>query len=352
MSGKRKKSARRKDLTAEFLAGALEEDRLEAQQRFSERSTGAQQRKIERTALLRAAEQPAEGSGEDLPVGKVVQVYSLFYDVEHEGKLRLCVARKTLNKLLETPIVVGDLVRFRETGAVGERVRPEAVIEQVLPRRTVLMRANSFNPAEVAPIVANAEQMLIVASLLEPPVKWGLVDRMIVAARSGGLAPVICLNKVDLRHGSPGAEDAFDSAEEAMGHYRSLGIVAIQTSATARTGLDELREVLRNKDSVLAGHSGVGKSSLIRALQPTLDIRIGAISSYSGKGIHTTTSSRAHELDFGGRVIDTPGVKHFGLWGVTSENLIEHFPDVEESVAPSWRQESYQRILHSLTVEE
>jgi ribosome biogenesis GTPase len=137
-------------------------------------------------------------------------------------------------------------------------------------------------------------------------------------------------------------------AQEALRHYSSLGIRTLQTSVPRGVGLEELREVLRGRTTVLAGHSGVGKSSLIRALEPTLDIRIGAISGYTGKGRHTTTSARRYALSFGGYVIDTPGVKLFGLWGLSEQNLLEYFPDVSGGSAPPWRQASYQRILQSL----
>src|SRR6266516_2085208 len=106
---------------------------------------------------------------------------------EHEGRIWLCVTRKTLTKVSKTAIVVGDRVRFRESGTKDELGRPEAVIEQVLPRQTILTRAASFKGIDQHPIVANAEQMLIVASVLQPRPKWGLVDRMLVAAQSGGL---------------------------------------------------------------------------------------------------------------------------------------------------------------------
>jgi ribosome biogenesis GTPase / thiamine phosphate phosphatase len=348
MSGNRKKEARQKNITADFLSGNLDEDRIDAGQRFSDRSAGAQRRKMVKTSLLRAAEQVPDAPIDGLPTGQVVQVYSLFYNVAREGRLYLCVLRKTLSKLRETRVIAGDFVRFRETGAVDESGRPEGVIEEVMERTTVLTRCNSVNPADQDPIVANAQQMLIVASLLEPPVKWGLVDRMIVAAQGGRLAPIVCLNKVDLRLSSASAEDDYQAAQHALRHYQSLGIAAMQTSAIGRVGIDELRETLRGKDTVLAGHSGVGKSSLIRAAQPELEIRIRAISAFTGKGTHTTTSSRFYDLDLGGRVIDTPGVKVFGMWGITAENLIEHFPDVAQKTAPPWRVENYGRILESL----
>lgn len=361
--GRPRKAPREKDLTSRYLSGGMDEDRVETQQRFSARSKNAQQEKTLRTFLMRA-EAEAGGDVEALPVGEVVQVFSLFSEVEHGGRTWLCVVRKTLAKVSDTALVVGDRVRFRAIEPAGgapdaggpERPRneqtrePEAVIEQILPRETVLTRSDSFKGIVQHPIVANAGQMLIVASLRHPTVRWGLIDRMIVAARGGGLQPVVCLNKIDLAlpvDGSPEPDDlAF--AREVLAHYRSLGIDAFLASAERGIGLDELRSLLRERTTVLAGHSGVGKSSLVRAIQPQLDLRVGEISRYTNKGRHTTTSARRYPLDFGGAVIDTPGVKHFGLWGVTPENLVNHFPDVGDGSAPEWRRESYERILSSL----
>lgn len=350
MPGKRRRHPREKDLTSRYLSGDIDEDRIDSQERFSSRSAGAQQRKIERTALLRLAEQEAEVNVESLPVGQVVQVYSLYYDVEHQDTIRLCVVRKTVNKLLDSPIVVGDQVRFRDTGLTDEQGRPEAVIEQVLPRATILTRADSFKAIEQQPIVANAQQMLIVASLLEPEVRWGLIDRMIVAALSGGLQPILCLNKIDLASTHPRGPEEMRFASEALAHYQSLGIPSLQTSVPANVGLEELRQALKDRITVLVGHSGVGKSSLIHSIQPTLTLRIGVISGYTGKGRHTTTSAKRYDLDFGGQVIDTPGVKLFGLWNVSRENLPDFFPDLDDPSAPDWRRQSFQRILESLPV--
>jgi ribosome biogenesis GTPase len=361
--GRPRKAPREKDLTSRFLSGGLDEDRVETQQRFSSRNKNAQQEKMLRTFLMRAEEQ-AGGDVGALPVGQVVQVFSLFSEVEHQGRTYLCVVRKTLAKVSDTSLVVGDRVRFRiiemlggttdadgaHTASAGQTREPEAVIEQVEPRQTVLTRADSFKGVEQHPIVANAEQMLIVASLRHPTVKWGLVDRMLVAARGGGLRPVVCLNKIDLAMAQDGAGEAEDLvfARQVLAHYTSLGIDSFLASAERAMGLDELRSLLRNRTTVLAGHSGVGKSSLVRAIQPQLDLKVGEISRYTDKGRHTTTSARHYPLDFGGAVIDTPGVKHFGLWGVTRENLAEYFPDVAAGAAPEWRRASYERILGSL----
>jgi ribosome biogenesis GTPase len=170
---------------------------------------------------------------------------------------------------------------------------------------------------------------------------------MLIAAQSGGLSPILCLNKIDLDEGEGDREMIF--AREALAHYQTLGITTMQTSIEDAATLETLRLALANKTTVLAGHSGVGKSSLIQAIQPGLDLRVGDVSTYTEKGRHTTTSARRYALDFAaGHVIDTPGVKLFGLWGVTHENLDEFFPDVAAGIAPEWRQESHARIAASL----
>ena len=347
MRGKPKKSPREKDLTARYFSGNLDEDRVEQAERFGDRSRHFQQRKTEKTALLRAAEESLAGDIDSLPLGDVIRVYSLYCEVEVAGRVYICVVRRTLTKVASGFIVVGDRVRVRDAGSTDEQGRPEGVVEQILPRQTLLTRADSFKAIESQPIVANADQMLIVAALAEPWPKWGLIDRMLVAARAGGLEPVVCLNKADLDQ-TPGGKRELATAQAAMEHYASMGIATIRTSVPAHLGLEELKTKLVNKTTVLSGHSGVGKSSLIRAIQPALDLRVGAISNYTGKGRHTTTTAQRFPLEGGGYVIDTPGVKLFGLWNVTRENLPEFFPDVAEETAPQWRVDSYHRILDSL----
>ena len=359
----------------EFATDRTDQDDPEQRLQYSNRSKNAESSKIakttaereERAALLAAAaEEAGEAPLELLPVGRVVLVYSLFFEVEAAGaddgvvaeaKRYLCVVRKTLARTSDTQLVVGDLVRLRDINRTDAAGRAEAVIEQVLPRRTVLTRADSFKAQLQQPIVANADQMLIVAAVKFPPVKWGLIDRMIAAARSGGLVPIVCLNKVDLVDAKTADEPA-ETAEDdesvdplaVLDYYLSMGLQTVRTSIEGGgVGLDLLREVLAGRTTVLAGHSGVGKSSLIRAVEPGLgDIRIGAISGYTGKGRHTTTSARRYPLPGGGAVVDTPGVKMFGLWGVTPERLIEFFPDVDAGTAPPWRRHSYDRILGTM----
>src|SRR5262245_26622237 len=262
MKGKPKKAPREKDITSRYVAGDLDDDRLDNVQRFTTRSKHHQQSKTLRTALMRADEHADLSDVHTLPIGQVVCVYSLYCEVESEGKTWLCVVRKTLTKVIGGDIVAGDVVRFRDLGAVDETGQPEAVVEQVLPRTTVLTRADSFKQIQSHPIVANAEQMLIVASIHEPDVKWGLVDRMIVAAKSGGLVPIVCLNKIDLDSHHAGAERTRVAADpDPLDHYQSLGIKILRTSVLQSLGLADLPPLLTAHTPPLPSNSAPRTSS-------------------------------------------------------------------------------------------
>ena len=287
MPGKRKTS-REKDLTSRYLDGEMDEDRIDQRQQFSQRAKHQQANKIIRTTLRRAEQEIDPGDVESLPIGLVMQIFSQYVEVLHEGVTRLCGVRKTLTKTRDTFVVVGDLVRFRDTGATNDAGQTEAIIEQIMPRKTLLTRSDSFKAIEQHPIVANAEQMLIVASVARPKVKWGLIDRMLIAAQGGGLSPILCLNKVDLRKAEP---EEYEFAESAATHYASLHVTTLRTSVEEKTGLEELRQHLRDHTTVLAGHSGVGKSSLIRAIQPHLESSCWRGERLQRKGRHTTSSS-------------------------------------------------------------
>lgn len=332
------------DWTKQYLRGDYDHDDAQQQERFSNRSKSAQEMKMRKTADLRNTD-AAVADLEALPLGIVTVVYSMFVEIEHEGRVWLATIRSSMRKLRETDIVCGDRVRFRSSGVTHESGRPEAIIEHILPRATVLLRADSFKQIHQHVIVANAEQMLIVASILRPRVKWGLIDRMLIAAQSGGLKPILCLNKIDLA-----ADDAelLAEAHVTLGHYRAIGVPTIATSIEPSEGLGELAAALKDRTTVLAGHSGVGKSSLIHAISPELNLKIGEISNFNDKGRHTTTSARQYRLAAGGIVIDTPGIKQFGLWNVTRENINDFFPDVAAGEAPEWRKQSHQNIMDSM----
>lgn len=358
-----KKGQRHKDLTSTYASGGLDEDRLHKHQRFTQRSKDHQKHKTSRTALARAAEVEATADVDALPLGRVIQVHSVFSDVEVDGVVRLCVVRKTVHQTSDTRVVVGDFVRVSEVQlARALDPIPDAaragVIERIEERASILTRADVRQEKDKIvgqiPIIANAEQMLIVASLLLPRIKWGLIDRMIVAAQAGKVVPIVCLNKIDLAAGSDDratagqVESALAEADEVLAYYDTIGITSVRTSSRTGEGIDSLRKMLANRLTALTGHSGVGKSSLITAVEPSLKLKVGEISNFNQKGRHTTTSAKIYHLPGGGSVIDTPGVRVFGLWNMTPESLLEHFPDVQHGDAPEWRIDSYQRMAASL----
>ncbi len=263
----------------------------------------------------------------------------------------------------------GERIRCRHAGdvVVGDQVlfSPDRRrIENVLPRRTTLSRADPHNPRLERVIAANVEVVVNVVSLKSPPLRPGLIDRYLIAIGKSGAEPLICVNKIDLLAGS---EDL-----DPLRPYQDIGIQVILCSAATGVGLESLSEALAGKSCVFAGHSGVGKSSLLNALDPQLEITTGSVSGANEKGRHTTTSSALYHLPNGAIVIDTPGIREFGLWDVTPDDLRRYYkefdayqcafsdcththePDcsVKQALASgaisSARYESYARILASL----
>jgi ribosome biogenesis GTPase / thiamine phosphate phosphatase len=355
---KRRNRVNSTEITRQYRAGDLSDHDAAPRQQFSRRSKFNQQNKTARTAQMRADNETLAADLLALPQARVKEFHSLFCQIEFidpaRGKqTQLAIVKKTLQRVSDTRVVVGDIVRVRDV------VNPDpggaqVVIEHVEPRKTLLTRADSFKAIDCHPIVANADQVLIVASIAQPVPKWGLIDRMILAAQLGELDPVVCLNKLDLDEDDPDAADDLEETQyprwrSALAHYQSMGIRTLATCTTQQLGLDDLRNVLRGKTTVLAGHSGVGKSSLVRAIAPQIDLRVGEISQVNQKGKHTTTSAKEYELpELSARVVDTPGVKLFGLWNLTVERLGELFADIDVEPAPLWRKLSYQRIAESL----
>jgi ribosome biogenesis GTPase len=190
------------------------------------------------------------------------------------------------------------------------------------PRRTVLSRPDPRNPAKQRPLAANVDIVVIVASVQAPPLRTGLIDRYLIAAQNGGMEPVIVVNKTDL------LADRSELSELEV--YSGIGVPLILCSTKQGTGLEPLRALLAGKTCVFSGHSGVGKSSLVNALVPGLDLRIGEV---EYKGQHTTTTSTLHELPNGTRIIDTPGIREFGLSGVRQRDLRQYFPEFDPYAA-------------------
>ena len=267
-------------------------------------------------------------------------------------------------QLGRTGVIVGDRVRV-----VGDLSGEEGTLGRIVDveeRRTVLRRtADDDDPFE-RPIVANADQLVIVTALADPPPRTGMIDRILVAGYDAGLDPLLCLTKADLA-----------GPEELVALYGPLG-VPVQTVSPG-ADLTALRAALRGRTSVFVGHSGVGKSTLVNALIPGAGRGTGAVNEVTGRGRHTSSSAVALRLpavegsDDGGWVIDTPGVRSFGLSHVTRESVVAAFPDLaaltqdcprgcgHETGAPECaldvavtrgdlgaaRLESFRRMLHS-----
>lgn len=215
-------------------------------------------------------------------------------------------------------VVVGD--RVAVVGDVSGGSDALARIVRVEPRRSVLRRSPDDDDPVERVLVANADQLVIVTALADPPPRPRLIDRCLVAAYDGGLDPLLCLTKRDLA-----TPDALLAA------YRPLGVAAVSTTARggADDGLDGLRERLADRVSVLVGHSGVGKSTLVNRLVPDAGRGVGGVSA-AGRGRHTSSSAVALALPGGGWVIDTPGVRSFGLGHVSVERVLAAFPDLAE----------------------
>ena len=213
-------------------------------------------------------------------------------------------------------VVVGDHVRLVGdiTGADGSLAR----IVAVEPRATVLRRtADDIDPVERV-VVANADQLVVVAALADPEPRPRLIDRCLVAAYDAGLDPLLCLTKPDLA-----------DPETLLATYRPLAVPYVVTERGRRTS--ELSERLRGRVSVLVGHSGVGKSTLVNALVPGASREIGRVNQVTGRGRHTSTSAIALRLPAGGWVVDTPGIRTFGLAHVDPRTLVGAFPDLERN---------------------
>ncbi len=228
-----------------------------------------------------------------------------------DGRRFECTVRRvlrTMSRDQRNVVVPGDEVLFQLT------TEDEGVIERVNPRRGVLSRG-SQNREHV--IVANIDQVAIVVSAAEPGLKPHLIDRFLVSVTKGGVDAVICINKVDLA-------DAAD-LQPLCGIYGQIGCEVILVSAQCGIGLNRLRTVLQDRQTVFAGQSGVGKSTMLNAIQPGLALRTGEVSDWTKKGKHTTRNAQLFEFDFGGWVVDTPGIRQMELWDVLPEELEGHF---------------------------
>lgn len=252
--------------------------------------------------------------------GRVLRVQGLVSIVrDTDGQLYSCATRRLL-KTLSTDqrhvVAAGDHVWFRPEGD------DEGIIERVEPRHGLLSRTSRGRQHV---LVANVDNIIIAASAAEPRIKPNLIDRFLLTAEKTAIQPVICINKIDL------VEPA--DLMPLVGVYSQLGYKVLLVSAETGQNVQQLRELVAGRDSVLSGQSGVGKSSLLNAIEPGLGLRVQSVSAESQKGRHTTTTAELFPLEAGGHVIDTPGIRQFQLWDIIPEEVAGYFRELRPYVS-------------------
>jgi ribosome biogenesis GTPase len=255
--------------------------------------------------------------------GRVLKSTGSWYQVcTEDGQLFPCriKGKFRLNGIKHTnPITVGDWVNFELEGTEGN-----GVIDKIEERQNYIIRKSNNLSKQTHIIASNIDQAILIISLVSPRTSTGFIDRFLVTAEAYHIPCVLVFNKQDLM-----TEGFIEIRNELIDLYSKIGYQCIQTSVKNGHGLDEFKEILRNKNSLLSGHSGVGKSSLINAIEPGLDLKTAVVSAASNKGQHTTTFAEMHPLQFGGYLIDTPGIREFGVVDISKQELSHFFKEMK-----------------------
>lgn len=313
---------RKGNLTRDFARDEGAEDKTLK----SERLTGKGDLTRKRTIVGVETDAAAAGFGVLRDVaksslsGRVLSVHGLASVVQvDDGREFRCAVRGLLKDMstdLRHVVVAGDIVWIRpEHGNEG-------FIERIEPRRHILSRT-SRGRQQI--LVANVDQLVIVTSAAEPNLKPNLIDRFLVEAERMRIEPILCINKIDL----------VDPADlmPLVGVYGQMGYQVLLVSATTGHGIEPLRQLIAGQESVVAGQSGVGKSSLLNSIEPELALRVGAVSRENEKGKHTTTVASLIPLKMGGYVVDTPGIRQFQLWDIVPEEVAGFYRDIRPYVS-------------------
>ena len=230
-----------------------------------------------------------------------------------KGKFRVAGIKST------NPIAVGDVVHFH----LEDHQEGQGIISAIQDRKNYIVRKSVNLSKQVHIIASNMDQALLVTTLAQPMTSTGFMDRFLSTAEAYSIPTIIVFNKIDLYD-----EEEMMELEYREAVYSAIGYKVLKTSAMQGNGLEKLKEELKDKTTLLSGHSGVGKSTLVNAVEPNLDLRTGTVSLSHRKGQHTTTFAEMHPLRMGGDVIDTPGIKGFGMVNMKKEEISHFFPEI------------------------
>ncbi|HKG68696.1 MAG TPA: ribosome small subunit-dependent GTPase A [Segetibacter sp.] len=219
------------------------------------------------------------------------------------------------------PIAVGDTVEMESEN----ELESTATITAICDRKNYIARVSPHNKNQHHIVASNLDQSLLFATVKHPKTSQGFIDRFLVSCESYHLPAVIVFNKADVYR-----KKELEKFEELERIYETIGYKVLLTSIVNNTGIDKVKDLLFDKVTLLSGHSGVGKSSLINAIFPELNLRTKEVSDWSGKGMHTTTFAEMFDLPFGGKVIDTPGLREFGLVDIEKHELSHYFPEMRQ----------------------
>jgi ribosome biogenesis GTPase len=236
------------------------------------------------------------------------------YQARLKGKFKIKEITST------NPIAVGDEVVFE----MEDEAENRTIITELIPRRNYVNRISPANRRQHHIIASNLDQSLLIATIKDPRTSVGFIDRFLVTCEAFHIPAIVVFNKSDLH-------EAYETAlyEDRKAMYEKVGYKVLLTSVEEKEGLEELKEVLYGKTTLISGHSGVGKSSLINAILEGANIRTMEVSDWSGKGMHTTTFAEMHDMPEGGKIIDTPGMREFAIADISKDELSHYFPEMK-----------------------
>ena len=236
-----------------------------------------------------------------------------FHQARLKGKFKIDDITST------NPIAVGDLVEFELENEEGGNV----IITELCPRRNYVNRISPANKRMHHIIASNIDQSVLIATIKDPKTSMGFIDRFLVTCEAFHIPAIVLFNKADIYR-----EKELNIFHERKEIYERIGYRVLLTSVSSGEGIAELKKELENRSTLFSGHSGVGKSSLINAILGDSNIRTSEVSSWSGKGMHTTTFAEMYDLPFGGKIIDTPGMREFAIADIERSELSHYFPEM------------------------